>query len=234
MHSSVVYSILIADESGILREGLASVLRCDARFSVVAEASDGKQAMDAIELRRPDIVLLDTQLSGFFPLEIVRRVRERQLRTRVLMMSASRDRRAMVEALRAGASGFILKSCSCRQVVDGIEHVLAGGVYLPPELSPDDLFMRQRKNEPSDPVDGLSAREYQVFTLLVSGVRAKDIAARLSLSPKTVDTYRASMMRKLDIHDLAGLVRFSIRRETIAQAAPRLDVSLRQAAATLA
>ncbi len=234
MQPSVTVSILIADESGMLREGLTSVLQADPRFHVVAEAGDGREAMQVIETRRPDIALLDTQLAGFFPLEIVRCVRERQMRTRVMMMSAARDRRAMVEALRAGARGFVLKTGSCRQVVEGIEQMLSGGVYLPPELSAEELFVRQRKAEPADPIDTLSAREYEVFTMLVSGVRAKDIAARLGLSPKTVDTYRASMMRKLDIHDLAGLVRFSIRRESSAAPAPPLERGVREAVASLA
>ncbi len=234
MQPSVVFSILIADESGMLRDGLGWVLRTDPLFQVIALAADGRYAMEVIETRRPDIALLDTQLGGFSPLEIVRRVRERQMRTRVMMMSAVRDRRAMVEALRAGARGFVLKAGSCRQVVEGIEQMLTGGVYLPPELSAEELFVRQRKAEPADPIDTLSAREYEVFTMLVSGVRAKDIAARLGLSPKTVDTYRASMMRKLDIHDLAGLVRFSIRRETSGIPIPPVERTEREAEPSLA
>ena len=90
---------------------------------------------------------------------------------------------------------------------------MAGGIYVSPEMELEKIFISQRKNEIGDPLETLSSREYQVFSLLIDGIRAKEIAARLDLSPKTVDTYRASLMRKLDIYDVAGLVKFAIQRD---------------------
>jgi DNA-binding NarL/FixJ family response regulator len=98
-------------------------------------------------------------------------------------------------------------------MIEAFEQVLDGSVYVSPQLELNKIFTSNPKTAPEDPIDALSAREYQVFSFLVEGVRAKEIAARLELSPKTVDTYRASLMRKLDIHDVAGLVKFAIQRD---------------------
>ena len=98
-------------------------------------------------------------------------------------------------------------------LLEAFEQILDGGIYVSPSLELDKIFSPGQKAVPDDPLEALSAREYQVFSLLVEGTRAKEIAARLDLSPKTVDTYRASLMRKLDIHDVAGLVKFAIQRD---------------------
>jgi two-component system invasion response regulator UvrY len=98
-------------------------------------------------------------------------------------------------------------------MLEAFEQVLEGSIYVSPQLELSKIFSTNQKGTPDDPLELLSAREYQVFSLLIEGVRAKEIAARLELSPKTIDTYRASLMRKLDIHDVAGLVKFAINRD---------------------
>jgi DNA-binding NarL/FixJ family response regulator len=170
-------------------------------------------ALRMIESRPPDIAVLDLNLPDLFTLEIVRRVREAGLPTRIVVLSIRRDRKTVVEALRCGVSAFLLKSASSGQLLEAFEQILDGGIYVSPELELSKIFTSSQKAMPDDPMDLLSSREYQVFTLLVEGVRAKEIAARLELSPKTVDTYRASLMRKLDIHDVAGLVKFAIHHD---------------------
>lgn len=232
MQPSVGITAVVADEWGLLREGLTAILKADSRVTVVAECADGAAAMEAIRAHQPDVAILDVQMPGLFCLEILREIRDRGWPTKAIMMSARRERRGVIEALRGGASGYILKSGSGRQLLDSIDHVMTGGVYIAPEIASGELFVSPHKGSSSDPVDSLSAREYQVFSLLVEGVRAKEIASRLHLSPKTVDTYRASMMRKLDIHDLAGLVRFSIHREAngMEKRAPVREYSLHEAA----
>jgi DNA-binding NarL/FixJ family response regulator len=166
-----------------------------------------------IESERPDIAVLDLNLPDLFTLEIVRRVKEAQLPTRIVVLSTRRDRKTVVEALRSGVSAFLLKSGPSHQLLEAFEQVLDGGIYVSPGLELDKLFSPGAKTSSADPIESLSAREHQVFSLLVEGIRAKEIAARLELSPKTVDTYRASLMRKLDIHDVAGLVKFAIQRD---------------------
>jgi DNA-binding NarL/FixJ family response regulator len=207
------FSILLADDLTLVREGLAALCEAQPRFTVVGQCSEGAAALRLIEERRPDLAVIDLNLPDLFALEIVRRVREAGLPTKLIVLSTRKDRKTVVEALRCGVSAFLLKSASSGQLVEAFEQVLDGGIYVSPQLELNKIFCSTTKSTPEDPVDLLSAREYQVFSLLVEGVRAKEIAARLELSPKTVDTYRASLMRKLDIHDVAGLVKFAIQRD---------------------
>lgn len=170
---------------------------------------------------RPDVALLDLDLPEVHTLELLRRVRESSCDTRMVLMSTRSDRKTVIESLRCGAQGFVLKSGSAQQLFDSLRQVREGGVYISPSVEVEKIFgpQRGRKLE-EDPIESLSAREHQVFTMLVEGLRAKEIAARLSVSPKTIDTYRASMMRKLDIHDVAGLVKFAIHRNLTALVPP--------------
>jgi len=168
-----------------------------------------------IEEQHPDIAVLDMNLTDLFTLEIVRRVRAANLPTRIVVLSTRKDRKTVVEALRCGVNGFLLKSAPSHQMLEAFQQVLDGGIYVSPSLELDKIFSPSHKSGPEDPIETLSAREHQVFSLLIEGTRAKEIAARLNLSPKTVDTYRASLMRKMDIHDVASLVKFAIHRDLI-------------------
>jgi DNA-binding NarL/FixJ family response regulator len=207
------YSILLADDLTLVREGLAALCAAHSQFKVVGQCSEGSTALRLIESQRPDLAVLDLNLPDLFTMEIVRRVREANLPTKIVVLSVRRDRKTVVEALRGGVSGFLLKTAPSSELVEALEQVLEGSIYVSPQLELNKIFSTNHKNTPDDPLDLLSAREYQVFSLLIEGVRAKEIAARLELSPKTIDTYRASLMRKLDIHDVAGLVKFAINRD---------------------
>jgi len=208
-----IYSILLADELTLVREGLAALCEQQIGFRVVGQCSEGAVALRMIEEHPPDIAVLDLHLPDLFALEIVRRMKDANIRTKVVVLSTRRDRKTVVEALRSGVSAFVLKSASSTQMLEAFEQILDGGIYVSPELELDKIFCPGQKSAGEDPIESLSAREYQVFSLLCEGVRAKEIAARLALSPKTVDTYRASLMRKLDIHDVAGLVKYAMSRD---------------------
>ena len=207
------YSVILADDLTLVREGLAALCAVHAQFHVLGQCSDGASALRMIESQRPDLAVLDLNLPDLFTMEIVRRVRDADLPTKIVVLSIRKDRKTVVEALRCGVSGFLLKSAPSSELLEALEQVLAGSIYVSPQLELNKIFSTNHKNSPDDPLDLLSAREYQVFSLLIEGVRAKEIAARLELSPKTIDTYRASLMRKLDIHDVAGLVKFAIHRD---------------------
>jgi len=209
------YSILLADDMALVREGLAALCDAQPHLKVIGQCSEGVVALRMIETERPDIAVLDLNLSDLFTLEIVKRVKEANLPTRIVVLSTRKDRKTVVEALRSGVNAFLLKSGPSNQLLEAFDQVLAGGIYVSPQLELEKIFAASSKPGPEDPIESLSAREYQVFTLLIEGIRAKEIAARLELSPKTVDTYRASLMRKLDIHDVAGLVKFAIQRDLI-------------------
>jgi DNA-binding NarL/FixJ family response regulator len=208
--------VLVAGEQMLLLEGLATLCNTIPGCSVVAQSPSGQQALSDIQRVAPDIALLDLDLTDLLTVEVIRQVRAGESKTRCAVLSARKDRKTVLEVLRSGACGFILKSSTRQQLAEAFQHILQGGIYVSPTIEMASLVAETspaRRN--SDPLDTLSSREYQVFTLLVDGVRAKEIAARLSLSPKTVDTYRSSLMRKLDIFDLAGLVKFAIQRNLV-------------------
>jgi DNA-binding NarL/FixJ family response regulator len=207
------YSILLADELTLVREGLAALCRTLPQYRVVDQCSDGASALRTITANRPDIAVLDLSLPGLFSLSMVRKLRESEIATRIVVLSTRKDRKTVAEALRAGASAFLLKSDPAHHLLEAFEQILDGGIYLSPSIELDKTHSHEEKSIPADPLQALSAREYQVFSMLVEGARAKEIAARLDLSPKTVDTYRASLMRKLDLHDVASLVKFAIQRD---------------------
>src|ERR1700730_8899640 len=207
------YSVLLADDLTLVREGLAALCAVHSQYQVVGQCSDGASALRMIENQRPDLGVLDLTPPDMLTMEIFRRVREANLPTKIVVLSVRRDRKTVVEALRSGVSGFLLKSAPSSELLEAMDQVLDGSIYVSPQLELNKIFSTNHKNQPDDPLDLLSAREYQVFSLLIDGVRAKEIAARLELSPKTIDTYRASLMRKLDIHDVAGLVKFAINRD---------------------
>jgi len=206
--------ILLADELTLVREGLAALCNSIPGFRVIAQAGSAASALAEIERLEPAVALLDLGLSDLAATELIRRVREQGLRTRCAVLSTRKDRKTVLEVLRAGACGFLLKSSSPQQMAEALAQFTQGGIYVSPQIEVMSLFDDAgARNRTSDPIETLSTREFQVFSLLVEGVRAKEIAARLSLSPKTVDTYRSSLMRKLDIHDVAGLVKFAIKRD---------------------
>lgn len=208
-------TILLADDFTLLREGLAAILERTGDYRVVAQCSDGVEARQAMETLRPDLAVMDFNLPAVSALELLAEMRESGATVRTIIMSSQRDRKVVMESLRAGARGVLLESDTSTEVLAGLEQVMNGGVCLSPSFSLPEVFGNEAAEvvDPPDPLDCLSTREFQVFSLLVDGVRAKEIAARLNLSPKTVDTYRASLMRKLNIGHLPGLVRFAMERE---------------------
>ena len=205
--------VLIADELTLMREGMAALCNAISGFQVVSHVGTATAALAEIERLQPSLALLDLGLSDLAATEVIRMVREKGLRTRCAVLSVRKDRKTVLEVLRAGACGYVLKSSSAGQMAEALSQFIQGGIYVSPQIEVMSLFGEPAKTLDEDPIEALSSREFQVFSLLVEGIRAKEIAARLSLSPKTVDTYRSSLMRKLDIHDVAGLVKFAIRRD---------------------
>lgn len=205
--------VLLADELTLVREGLAALCNSIPGFEVIAQVGTAASALAEIQRLQPAIALLDLGLSDLAATEVVRRVRDQGLPTRCAVISVRKDRKTVLEALRTGACGYLLKSSTADQMADALGQFIQGGIYVSPQIEVMSLFGDHNGRGAEDPMDSLSSREFQVFSLLVEGIRAKEIAARLSLSPKTVDTYRSSLMRKLDIHDVAGLVKYAIRRD---------------------
>jgi DNA-binding NarL/FixJ family response regulator len=155
------YSVLLADDLTLVREGLAALCAAHAQYQVVGQCSEGATALRMIETQKPDLAVLDLNLPDLFTMEIVRRVRDANLPTKIVVLSVRKDRKTVVEALRCGVSGFLLKSAPSSELLEALEQVLEGSIYVSPQLELNKIFSTNHKNSPDDPLDLLSAREYQ-------------------------------------------------------------------------
>jgi DNA-binding NarL/FixJ family response regulator len=212
MDESKPVPIVLAEPLPLVREGLAAL--CDAcpPYRVDGKCGDGTEAYRLIDSVRPAIAIIDLELPNLYALELVRKLRLAEIHTKTVILAMQADRKIVLDILRCGAHAIVLKTSTSRHLFEAFDCIRQGGVYVAPQMDLDGLFGSGRNGKSTDPLQSLSLRERQVFSLLIEGLRAKEVAARLDLSPKTVDTYRASLMRKLDIHDVAGLVKYAIRR----------------------
>jgi DNA-binding NarL/FixJ family response regulator len=211
MQELVPTTVVLADDHAIVREGIAAL--CEANgMQILGQVADGAAAVQMIEAVKPDFAILDLHMPQITGVEAIRRLRINQCAAKLMILSISRDEVTVMEALRAGADAYLLKDGPSRHLLDAISFVRDGGVYVSPMLRGAGLFTKSERPRQEDPLAILSPREMEVFSYLVNGLRAKDIADLLEISPKTVDTYRASLMRKLNVHDLVGLVKFAIER----------------------
>ncbi len=209
-------TVVLADDHAIVREGFAAL--CSANgMQVLGQASNGLSALELVESVQPDFAILDLHMPGMTGSEVIRRLRAAGSAAKLMILSISREDSTVMDALRAGADAYLLKDGPARHLLDAIQYVRDGGVYVSPLLR---LFGRA-EGQTDDPMSLLSPRELEVFTQLVNGLRPKDIAEQLDISPKTVDTYRASLMRKLNVQDLVGLVKFAIERNLTSTSAGR-------------
>ena len=213
-------SVVLADDHAIVREGIAAFCETRADLYIAGQCSDGLQAVDMIKSLEPDFAIVDLNMPKLHGLEVIRKIREANCPTKLIVLSIAHDEKMVLEALRAGANGYLLKDGPARHLLDAISYIQDGGVYVSPLLRRDRLLGSPRKLRSDDPIASLSRREYEVFSFLVDGLRPKDIAKLLDISPKTVDTYRANIMRKLAIHDLVGLVKFAIQRNLTSTTLP--------------
>ena len=195
----------------MVREGLAALLESSGRFDVIGRCGDGEAAIELVLSLRPAIVVLDLNLPRLHTLEVASRLRRETPAAVIVILAIRRDRKTVLESLRMGANAYVLKSGPVRHLLDAMDLARRGGVYISPDLQMGKIFVASDNIDSDDPLHLLSTREYQVFSMLVEGLRPKEIAARLTLSPKTVDTHRASLMKKLEVNDMASLVKFAVR-----------------------
>ena len=204
-------TVVLADDHAIVREGFAALCEVNG-MRVIGQCSDGPTAVDTILAKQPDFVILDLHMPGMTGIEVIRKLRAAGCPSKIMILSISREDKPVIEALRAGADAYLLKDGPARHLQEAISYVRDGGQYVSPLLKGAGLFTKAEATAPDDPLASLSPREMEVFSYLVKGMRAKDIAELLRISPKTVDTYRATLMRKLNVHDIVGLVKFAIER----------------------
>ena len=204
--------IVLADDHALVRAGVRSLLASIPDVEVVAEARDGHEVIALVDKWRPRLVLMDIAMPGLNGLEATARLSKSHPETSVIILSMHAAEEYALQALRAGAAGYLLKDADLSELELAIGAVARGQTYLSPAMSKHLVTdYRRRMAEQPDPLDRLTPRHREVLQLLAEGQTTKDIAARLKLSVKTVETHRAQLMDRLDIHDLAGLVRFAIR-----------------------
>jgi DNA-binding NarL/FixJ family response regulator len=207
----VTIRILIADDHGVVAEGLKSLAEAEPGMEVVGIVGDGREAVKHARESRPDVVVMDMSMPELNGADATRAILQQQPGCRVIVLSMYVEREYVRRALKAGAMGYVVKRSAAKELVDAIRAVHAGQRYLSPRVA-DVVIEAGGADEGEDPLAKLSMREREVLQLLAEGNTGAEIAKRLSLSQKTVETYRARLVEKLGIRDLPGLVRFAIQR----------------------
>ncbi len=207
-------TILLADDHPVVRLGLRSLLEEEPEFEIVGEAGEGLEVVRLTERVHPDVLVLDLMMPGLNGLEITRQVRRSVPRTRVLILSIHGDEAHVTEALRNGAAGYVLKESPPQELRRAVREVYAGRRYLSPPLSDRaiEAYAKKTAATPPDPYETLSTREREVLQLAAEGRSNTDIAARLFISVRTVETHRSKLMHKLGLRTQTDLVRYALRR----------------------
>ncbi len=205
--------ILIADDHRLFRDGLRTLLDKEKDFRVVAETTDGAETVVRVCELKPDIVLMDVSMPGLNGIEAVRKILSRCGRVSIVMLSMHSDRRFVVESLRAGAMGYLLKDCAFEELLQAIRTVSAGKIHLSRPINDSVVsdYVALATASQRSAFTVLSAREREVLQLVAEGKSTKEIADRLNVSVKTVETHRKQIMDKLDIRSVAELTKYAIR-----------------------
>jgi DNA-binding NarL/FixJ family response regulator len=205
-------TIVLADDHPIVRQGLRLLLEREG-FEIVGEAPDGLDAIEMAKRLRPDVIVLDVVMPNLNGVACIGEIRKLSPNTKILLLTMQAEEHQVLEALRAGAKGCVLKSQASEHLLHAMREVLNGGVYLSPSVSGAMVHAYVEKN--GFPYDPLSNRERQVLQLVAEGKTTKEVAVILGVAVKTAESHRTRLMEKLDIHSVAGLVRYAVRHGVI-------------------
>lgn len=211
--------VLLADDHALVRAGIRALLESMDGVTVVAEAGNGSEVLELARAHRPDIVLLDISMPGLGGLEASVQLKQELPEVRVVMLSMHANEEYVLQALRAGAAGYMLKDSATGELELALKAVMQGETYLSPPISKqvvEGYVQRVGSEQPA--ADNLTPRQRQVLQLIAEGHSTKEIAYRLELSVKTVETHRAQLMERLHIRDIAGLVKYAIRNGIVSAA----------------
>jgi DNA-binding NarL/FixJ family response regulator len=206
--------VLIADDHKIMLAGLRSLLEKQADFEVVGEAENGRKAVQMVQEKTPDVVVMDVSMPDLNGMEATAQIIESLPETKVIALSMHSDKRFVMGMLRAGASGYLLKDCASQELANAIFQVAGGKKYLSPEITGviiDDVLQGGSSEELTTASSVLSAREREVLQLIAEGWSTKQIASHLYVSIKTIETHRRQIMKKLDLHNIADLTKYALR-----------------------
>ncbi len=212
LHDPGTIRVLLAEDHGLVRAGIRRLLEDLPGILVVAEAVDGREAVDLITRHLPDVALVDMTMPGLNGLAVVGRATADAPSVHVLVLSMHDNEEFVWEALAAGAAGYLLKDSSATELELAVRSVAAGGAYLSPAVSRHVVRDYVRRGGPEQPgVERLTQRQREIVQLIAEGNTNSEIAETLTISIKTVESHRAQLMSRLDIHDVAGLVRYAVR-----------------------
>jgi DNA-binding NarL/FixJ family response regulator len=203
--------VLLVDDHRVVAEGLVRLL-CD-RFDVVDILTDGRLVLETVRRLRPDVILIDLSMPHVSGLEVLRRLREQRIAFRAIVLTMHADAHVAVEALRTGACGFVLKESSGQELLKALDVVLGGGTYLAMAMTKEVLMLMVGSSDPARLQ--LTPRQQEVLRLIVRGQRAKEIAATLDLSTRSVEAIKYRMMQILQVHSTAELVRYAIEHQVV-------------------
>jgi DNA-binding NarL/FixJ family response regulator len=211
--------ILLADNHPIVRAGIRAELEKIAEVQVVAEANDGREAIDLTSSQQPDLVFMDITMPGLNGLEATERITKQFPSVKVIILSRHEDEEYYWGALRAGAAGYLLKKAAIAELQAALRRVMGGEIYLSREISTRMLkkFPSQQAAQAKSPLEQLTGRQREILQLIAEGQTTKSIALILKVSPKTVEYHRSKLMERLNIFDIPGLVRLALRTKLITQ-----------------
>lgn len=206
--------ILLADDHPVVRQGLKALLEDEPNFSVVGESGSGLEAIRTCSELQPEVLILDIMMDDISGIEVARQVKESCPRTEIVVLSMHGDKKHVLEALQAGAKAYVVKKSASSELVQAVHEVIVGRRYLGPSLTDMvvDAYLEKSESGPTDPYDLLSRREREVLHLAAHGYTNAEIAERLFISRRTVETHRANVMRKLNISNQTDLLRYALQR----------------------
>jgi len=204
--------VALIDDHPIVRQGLRNLLQTEPSFQVVAEADDGIAGLELVRRVRPDVLIVDLMMPGLNGLDLIKQVLKHLPRLRIVVLSMQSADSYVVEALNSGAVGYVLKETGPSEIIHAIKTVIAGERYLSPKLAERVLDSSTGRKKIADPYDSLTPREREILHLIVEGNTSAQIAARLVLSPRTVELHRSRIMKKLDLHNQTDIFRYALER----------------------
>lgn len=210
----MVVRILLADDHPVVRQGLKALLEDEPNFSIVGESGSGLEAIRTCSELQPEVLILDIMMDDISGIEVARQVKESCPRTEIVVLSMHGDKKHVLEALQAGAKAYVVKKSASSELVQAVHEVIVGRRYLGPSLTDMvvDAYLEKSESGPTDPYDLLSRREREVLHLAAHGYTNAEIAERLFISRRTVETHRANVMRKLNISNQTDLLRYALQR----------------------
>jgi len=212
--------IVLADDHTILREGLRALLSADPKFEIVAEAEDGRQAVRCVEKLGPDLLLMDLSMPRMSGIDAISEIKKRFPETKIIALTVHKTEEYLLTTLQAGAEGYVLKDATHDELVMAIHNVMAGKPYLSPGISEKIIEGYLEGKEGSLSLSSwqkLSQREREVLKLIAEGYKNKEIAEELCISLKTVEKHRANLMKKLDLHNAAGLTVYAVGKGLVSR-----------------